>query len=35
MRELIVKYPDIEIWDKDLNKWDSKDFEIFEYFTFL
>lgn len=30
MRELIIKYPDIEIWDKDLNKWDSKDFEIFE-----
>ena len=30
MRELIIKYPDVEIWDKDLNKWDSKDFEIFE-----
>ena len=30
MRELIIKYPEVEIWDKDLNKWDSKDFEIFE-----
>ena len=26
----MIKYPDVEIWDKDLNKWDSKDFEIFE-----
>ena len=30
MRELMIKCPDVEIWDKDLNKWDSKDFEIFE-----
>ena len=30
MRELIVKYPEVEIWDKDLNKWDGKDFETFE-----
>ena len=30
MRELIIKYPDVEIQDKDLNKWDESDKKTFE-----